>query len=58
MRSPTCFSGSNRRPSNRHRPVIFHPACGTCRLRWVKALTVMVNSNYNRWRMEAVWLDK
>jgi hypothetical protein len=40
------------------RPVIFYPRGGTCRLPWVKALTIMVNSIHNGWRFEDVWLDK
>jgi peptide/nickel transport system substrate-binding protein len=40
------------------RPVIFYPFGGTCRQPWVKGLTTMVNSIYNGWRMEDVWLDK
>ena len=40
------------------RPVIFYPRGGTCRQPWVKGLTIMVNSIYNGWRFEDVWLDK
>jgi peptide/nickel transport system substrate-binding protein len=40
------------------RPVIFYPRAGTCRQPWVKGLTIMVNSIYNGWRYEDVWLDK
>jgi peptide/nickel transport system substrate-binding protein len=40
------------------RPVIFYPRGGTCRRPEVKGLTIMVNSIYNGWRMEDVWLDK
>ncbi len=40
------------------RPVIFYPAGGTCRQPYVKGLTIMVNSIYNGWRFEDVWLDK
>jgi len=40
------------------RPVIFYPRGGTCRQPWVKGLTMMVNSIYNGWRYEDVWLDK
>jgi peptide/nickel transport system substrate-binding protein len=39
------------------RPVIFYPRGGTCRQPWVKGLTIMVNSIYNGWRYEDVWLD-
>jgi peptide/nickel transport system substrate-binding protein len=40
------------------RPVIFYPRGGTCRQPWVKGLTIMINSIYNGWRYEDVWLDK
>ena len=40
------------------RPIIFYPKGGTCRQPYVKGLTVMVNSVFNGWRMEDVWLDK
>jgi peptide/nickel transport system substrate-binding protein len=40
------------------RPVIFYPRGGTCRQPYVKSLTIMVNSIYNGWRFEDVWLDK
>jgi peptide/nickel transport system substrate-binding protein len=40
------------------RPVIFYPRGATCHKPEVKGLTIMVNSIYNGWRMEDVWLDK
>ncbi len=40
------------------RPVIFYPRGATCQQPYVKGLTIMVNSIYNGWRMEDVWLDK
>ncbi|MBV8407787.1 MAG: ABC transporter substrate-binding protein [Alphaproteobacteria bacterium] len=40
------------------RPILYHTRLGTCRQPHVKGLTVMVNSQYNGWRMEDVWLDK
>jgi peptide/nickel transport system substrate-binding protein len=40
------------------RPIIFYPRSGTCRYPHVKGLTAIVNSVYNGWRMEDVWLDK
>ena len=39
------------------RPVLYHRYGGTCWQPWVKGLTMMVNSQYNGWRMEDVWLD-
>ncbi len=40
------------------RPIIFYNNAATCWQPWVKGLTIMVNSIYNGWRMEDVWLDK
>ena len=40
------------------RPIIFPRAPATCMQPQVKGLTMMVNSIYNGWRMEDVWLDK
>jgi len=40
------------------RPIIFYSRDGTCRHSHVKGLTLMVNSIFNGWRMEDVWLDK
>jgi peptide/nickel transport system substrate-binding protein len=40
------------------RPIIFHTRNSTCMQPQVKGLTIMVNSIYNGWRMEDVWLDK
>jgi peptide/nickel transport system substrate-binding protein len=40
------------------RPVIFHTRGATCWHPPVKGLTTMVNSMYNGWRMEDVWLDR
>jgi len=40
------------------RPVLFFPVGASCQQPWVHGLTIMVNSIYNGWRMEDVWLDK
>jgi len=40
------------------RPIIYHTRLGTCLQPQVKGLTIMVNSQYNGWRMEDVWLDR
>jgi peptide/nickel transport system substrate-binding protein len=40
------------------RPIIFHGRAGTCWQPYVKGVTVMVNSSYNGYRYEDVWLDK
>jgi peptide/nickel transport system substrate-binding protein len=40
------------------RPIISHTRAATCMQPQVKGLTIMVNSQYNGWRMEDVWLDR
>jgi peptide/nickel transport system substrate-binding protein len=40
------------------RPVIFYTRAATCWLPQVKGLTLMVNSLFNGWRFEDLWLDK
>ena len=40
------------------RPIIFYPRGGTCTQPYAKGLVTMVNSIYNGYRMEDVWLDK
>ena len=40
------------------RPIIYYPRGGTCMQPWVKDLTIMVNSIYNGWRFEDVWLNR
>jgi peptide/nickel transport system substrate-binding protein len=40
------------------RPILWHNRVGTCWHPYVKGYTLMVNSIYNGWRMEDVWLDK
>jgi peptide/nickel transport system substrate-binding protein len=40
------------------RPIIYHPRAATCMQPQLKGLTVMVNSQYNGWRIEDVWLDR
>jgi peptide/nickel transport system substrate-binding protein len=40
------------------RPIIYHLRAATCWQPELKGLTLMVNSQYNGWRMEDVWLDR
>ena len=40
------------------RPLVYFNRGGTCHDPKVKNLTVMVNSIYNGWRMEDIWLDR
>ena len=39
------------------RPILYHNRFATCWQPPVKGLTIMVNSLFNGWRMEDVWLD-
>jgi peptide/nickel transport system substrate-binding protein len=40
------------------RPIIYHLRSGTCWQPYVKGMTIMVNSIFNGWRFEDVWLDR
>ena len=40
------------------RPMLFYNRAATCRRPEVKGLTIMVNSTFNGWLMEDVWLDR
>jgi peptide/nickel transport system substrate-binding protein len=40
------------------RPIIQHSVAAGCAMPYVKNYTVMVNSIYNGWRFEDIWLDK
>jgi peptide/nickel transport system substrate-binding protein len=40
------------------RPILYHNRFVTCWQPQVKGLTIMVNSLFNGWRMEDVWLDQ
>jgi peptide/nickel transport system substrate-binding protein len=39
-------------------PIIAHERLAICRQPQVKGPTIMVNSVYNGWRFEDVWLDR
>jgi peptide/nickel transport system substrate-binding protein len=39
------------------RPIIYHQRRATCWWPRVKGVTIMLNSQYNGWRFEDVWLD-
>ena len=40
------------------RPILFYTKAANCRMPRLKGLTTMVNSNYNSWRFEDLWLDR
>ena len=64
MRVPFLPCSAGSRPAQRKlaedgaRPIIYYGRGATCWQPRVKGLTVMVNSIFNGWRMEDVWLDK
>jgi peptide/nickel transport system substrate-binding protein len=57
-RKQLVFEIERRLAEDGARPIIFYPRGGTCSQPYVKGLTTMVNSIYNGYRMEDVWLDK
>ena len=40
------------------RPIVYHFRAATCWQPQLKGVTIMVNSQYNGWRMEDWWLDR
>ena len=40
------------------RPILFYTRVANCRMPRIKGLTTMVNSIYNSWRFEDLWLDQ
>jgi peptide/nickel transport system substrate-binding protein len=40
------------------RPIVYYNRGAACWRPYVKGVTIMVNSIYNGWRMEEVWLDE
>ena len=40
------------------RPSLFYPMSAACWQPYFKGHTMMVNGNYNGWRLEDAWLDK
>jgi peptide/nickel transport system substrate-binding protein len=40
------------------RPILYHAHQGTCWQPYVHGVTIMINSSYNGYRYEDVWLDK
>ncbi len=57
-RKPIVWEIERRLAEEGARPIIFYPRGGTCTQAHVKGLVTMVNSIYNGYRMEDVWLDK
>ena len=40
------------------RPIVYHLRASTCWQPQLKGITLMVNSQYNGWRMDDWWLDR
>ena len=57
-RKPILWEIERRLATDVARPILFYAGGANCRQPWVKGLTQMVNSHFNGWRMEDVWLDK
>ena len=53
-----CGRSTSKLQEDGARPIIYHCASATCWQPEVKGVDVMVNSIYNGWRMEDVWLDR
>jgi len=58
MRQRTVWEIDRKLQQDAARPILFHNEFGTCWQPHVKGLTIMVNSLFNGWRMEDVWLDQ
>jgi peptide/nickel transport system substrate-binding protein len=58
LRKPLLWAIERKLAEDGARPIIFYNRGGSCWEPHVKGLTIMVNSLFNNWRMEDVWLDK
>ncbi len=57
-RKPIVWEIDRRLQEDLARPIIMHNRGGTCWTPKVKNVTIMVNSVYNGWRLEDVWLEQ
>ena len=57
-RKPILWEIERRLAADVARPILFYARGATCQQPWVKGFTQIVNSHFNGWRMEDVWLDK
>ena len=57
-RKPLVWEIERRLAEDGARPIIYHTRAATCRQPYVKNFVSMVNSVYNGWRFEDVWLDR
>jgi peptide/nickel transport system substrate-binding protein len=57
-RKPMAWQIDQKLQEDVARPIIYHNRGGTCWQPQLKGLTLMVNSIYNGYRFEEIWLDK
>ena len=57
-RSGLVFEIDKKLQEDGARPILFHNRFATCWQPRLKGLTIMVNSLFNGWRMEDVWVEK
>lgn len=57
-RKKTVWEIERRLAEDAARPAIFYPVSAACWQPYFKGHTMMVNGNYNGWRLEDAWLDK
>jgi peptide/nickel transport system substrate-binding protein len=57
-RKPILWEIERRLAADIARPILFYASGASCRQPWVKGFTRLVNSHFNGWRMEDVWLDR
>ena len=56
--SSWCGKSKGELAEDAARPIIFYPRSGACWQPQFKGHTMMINGNYNGWRLEDAWLDK
>jgi len=57
-RKPIVWEIERKLAEDAARPAIFYPVSAACWQPQFKGHTMMVNGNYNGWRLEDAWLDK
>ena len=58
LNTPMTQGRANRQPDDGARPVIQHDWGATCWRPEVKGLNLAINTIYNHWRFEDVWIDR
>jgi peptide/nickel transport system substrate-binding protein len=57
-RKPIVWEIERKLAEDSARPALFYPMSAACRQPYFRGHTMMVNGNYNGWRLEDAWLDK